>query len=508
MSPLWSQPDDVPDWPDAALRGVDLPPGFAERLGAIPVESDADLDRLLCDVPARPGLVSRLCQLGVAQDEHRKRRDKVEQKAVAATLVVASWCSYAAALILFWAADYSAAPENAESWLHTTALAEHASVFGQTTPLAMLDESLAVEMPATPENAPASELAAWDEANAAEPSDADSLLALNWSSQYSPGYDFSALVDSPAAAPSESTSVAIPPAGRFDRDFLARTGVLPRLDPRKLPLSQPPLSAAGDSFAFARQSLAAGRLLPAAEIRTEDFLAAVDFGFPPPKDGALALVAQGGQAAWLASPRTGAENRPLGLLQLAVQAKDLAKRKNAADGKLAAKDVRLSVRFNPEAVKSYRLCGHEPRQSDGQSDGRQSDGPQSPPGRDFSPGEAATVVYELELSALDGDAELATVTLEWRDAASGAPQVRTRQIISREIAAPFGKAQESVQLAAMAVAAAEVLRQSPFAEPISPAEMLSLARTARDASSRPQRFETFVELFERCMAIEATESSR
>jgi hypothetical protein len=146
----------------------------------------------------------------------------------------------------------------------------------------------------------------------------------------------------------------------------------------------------------------------------------------------------------------------------------------------------MSVRFNPRAVKSYRLCGHEPTHREG---------PETPR-RDFLTGQAATAVYELELQN-HGEAEVATVSLEWRDAASGEQQLETRRVFAGDFAGSFGESNESVQLAALAVAAAEVLRRSPFAAAISPAETLALARQAAADAKRPLEFVRFVDLFER-----------
>jgi hypothetical protein len=179
------------------------------------------------------------------------------------------------------------------------------------------------------------------------------------------------------------------------------------------------------------------------------------------------------------------------LLQLGVKAKGEAGLPDVSGNEIVAADVRMSVRFNPQTVISYRLCGHEPANLSRSET----------PTQHFVAGQSATAVYELELQG-DGDAEVATVVLEWRDAASGEAKVETRKVSVREFAASFRQAEESVQLAGLAVAAAEVLRQSPFAEPILSAEMLDLARAAQGEAKRPQEFARFVDLFERILSAD------
>lgn len=495
MSPLWSESEEWLDgnWPDAALRGVNPPPGLMARLGAVPVESDADLDRLICDVPIPPGMVGRVCQIGAARDEVYKRRAQVEQKAVAATLVVMAWCSYAAALILFWAADYPFARPTAENWLQTAALLDPEQDMNQDASLAVFEESPPVEMPLTPGNSAAAEMATtWRGAARAESAVREELLAFHWPDRYASDFDFSALVDTPADAPLTVSAAAIPQGAGFDRDFLARTGVLPHVDPRYHPLSWPPLAPAGDSFEFARQCLHRGRAPPPNEIRTEDFLAAIEFDFERPKSNALALSARGGRTAWPATRHSASADRALRLLQLGVQARGSTTPSGISGKEIVANDARMSVRFNPQSVKSYRLCGHEPARLERAET----------PAQSFSASQTATAVYELELQGA-GDVEVATAVLEWRDAASGLRKVESRKVFLREFDASFRQAEESVQLAGLAVAAAEVLRQSPFAESISPAEMLSLAREAQADARRPREFARFVDLFQRILSAEA-----
>lgn len=521
MSALWPERDDPPDgasWLDAELRGATPPADLVARLQAIPVADDADFDGLLRDVPAPAGLVGRLCQLGVQLADDRKHRARVEQRAVAATLAAASWCAYAAALILCWAANYQPALESGEIWLQSASPVENGASLVESELVAGEMSSIHGNIPhnyesqdgaspfawrAISENAAASKRKAEGrESSGLHEPPPEQLLAFNWPSPFAPRFDFSVLLDAPAVAAQPVSAAAVPPSAGFDRDFFARTGVLPRIDPKSQPWSRPPLATEGDCFEFVRECLAAGRLPPAAEIRTEQLLAAADYVFDRPRTGALALAARGARAAWPRQLPSGTRDRSLRLLQLAVAAKDPAGQTpgaapRSASDEIVAEHVRLAVRFNPQAVKSYRLCGHEPTHLEG---------PPVAPACDLSAGQATTVVYELELyEAGEGnfaDTEIAAVSLEWRDAASGLPRSLTRAVRSRQIAAPIGDADENVQLAALAVAAAEVLRRSPFAEAMSPAELLAMARAAKAGAERPQAFVPWIDLFEQILAVE------
>ncbi|HVW39254.1 MAG TPA: YfbK domain-containing protein, partial [Pirellulales bacterium] len=441
MSPLWSESEEWLDgiWPDAALRGVNPPPELMARLGEIPVESDADLDRLICDVPIPAAMIGRLCQIGAARDQVRKRRGQVEQKAVAASLIVMAWCSYAAALIMFWAADYPFARATAESWLQTAAIVGPELDANEGASLAILGESDLFDAPRSPEELAANRVAAARQGTTSqEPAEAESppgeeLLAFHWSNRYASDFDFSSLVDTLADELRPASTAAIPQGPGFDHDFLARTGVLPRIDPRYHPMNRPPLTSSGDGFEFARQCLGQGALPPPEAIRTEDFLAAVEFGFDRPKTNSLALSARGGRTAWPAPRRLASADRAPRLLQLGVQTKGEVELHDALGNEIVAHDVRMSVRFNPQTVLSYRLCGHEPA----------SLSRSETPAQHFAAGQSATAVYELELQG-DGDAEVASVVLEWRDAASGEPRIETRKVFVREFAASFRQAEESV----------------------------------------------------------------
>ena len=54
---------------DARLRAVPLPDGLLDRLMALPLADDEDVDKLVCDVAVPPGLLERLQAIALADDD-------------------------------------------------------------------------------------------------------------------------------------------------------------------------------------------------------------------------------------------------------------------------------------------------------------------------------------------------------------------------------------------------------------------------------------------------------
>jgi Ca-activated chloride channel family protein len=119
-----------------------------------------------------------------------------------------------------------------------------------------------------------------------------------------------------------------------------------------------------------------------------------------------------------------------------------------------AKEARLTVRFNPGAVKSYRLIGHEAHAVGGLVSG--------PLEASFQLGDASTALFELELKP-NGSDRVAEVTLAWKDPTKTGQPVRLQQVVRRlQFVTKFEQAPRSLQMAAIAGATAEILRASPY----------------------------------------------
>lgn len=116
------------------------------------------------------------------------------------------------------------------------------------------------------------------------------------------------------------------PLSAEGRKFLLDTGAFPSVTPREFATSIVPLTHDTSGYELARTYLAAGEWPPVEQMRTEEFLAAVDYGYGRPTDKGARLIAAGSLAPW--NPPSTAD-RPLPpertgrLLQLSVQAREL-----------------------------------------------------------------------------------------------------------------------------------------------------------------------------------------
>ena len=131
-----------------------------------------------------------------------------------------------------------------------------------------------------------------------------------------------------------------------------------------------------------------------------------------------------------------------------------------------ASDAVLSLTFQPQAVVSYRLLGHEPTTLAGLLPQRVE--------IDLHAGQTATLLYELYLTG-GKEQEVATAVLRWRDPTDGSPQEAVQSITRGMLSPTFDKASPPLQLATVAAAAAGRLRHSPWGDNVAPAEVLQWA---------------------------------
>ena len=136
-----------------------------------------------------------------------------------------------------------------------------------------------------------------------------------------------------------------------------------------------------------------------------------------------------------------------------------------------ARDARVQVEFNPNAVAAYRLLGYENR---GMSDGDFSN-PTADAG-EVGAGHSVTALYEIE-PTWGSDPTLGAVRLHWIDPDSGARLALSRDITTGDFAHDFYSSSPSFRLAATVAGFAEILRQSPYANGY------SLADVSREATS-------------------------
>ncbi len=156
----------------------------------------------------------------------------------------------------------------------------------------------------------------------------------------------------------------------------------------------------------------------------------------------------------------------------------------AGRNQVVADSVSLKVNFNPEAVESYRLIGHDATSIAGLEPG-QLEG-------ELRAEEAATALYVVELKP-DGSDDVATVELSWRE--PGSEQVhRIKQPVGRlQFAPSWMETPLSLQTAAIAAETAEILRGSYYLQNV-PRALDQVADLARQANPALQNRASFFQL--------------
>jgi len=119
---------------------------------------------------------------------------------------------------------------------------------------------------------------------------------------------------------------------------------------------------------------------------------------------------------------------------------------------LAASEVKLHVDFNPRAVAAYRLIGHESTGFGGLLPAAVE--------TDLHVGQTASALFEVWFYPNEQD-DVATVRVQWRDPVSGQACSAGPQRVSRlQFATAFAGSAPSLQTAAIAAEAGEVLKQA------------------------------------------------
>ncbi len=166
--------------------------------------------------------------------------------------------------------------------------------------------------------------------------DAD-LLSLRWGILGAAYFGDTLQQDLEQAPLLRAAGIDLPIARGYDRKFWLANRVHPPISPAVHPAlqsSRVKLSNRTDSVELTRRRLAARRLPDAANIRIEDFLAAVDYHFPSPVPGALAIRTAGGPALF--------ERQRCHLLQVGVKA-GRASRRHAKTHLTVALDISTSM---------------------------------------------------------------------------------------------------------------------------------------------------------------------
>ncbi|MBI1904371.1 MAG: von Willebrand factor type A domain-containing protein [Planctomycetia bacterium] len=346
-------------------------PAAAVAAPAAEAVCDESLDRLLRNVPLPEGLSARWKGL-VA----RRRASRVRQWASAAAIVAAATVMYVGG---FWVEAVLSAPAGAVAVevfpAAALALADEEPLLTEVAigPLAELDANRQPggdgEQRPPRELEPAPRLLATALGAPSRPMDMYSPAQLWRAARRLDRGSFVAggVIDERdwlpelARRPSGTPATIAPPSlSGADWRFYLRHDEWPAV-PLSGSLDGPggslriPLRVATDSFELARRYVAEGDLPPAKQVRKEEFLAAVDYRYPPPEDEALGLRTAGGPS-------------PFGdpgqyLVQVGVQAADaqVDSRRDPAD-LVVVLDVSGSMRWGGRLGMTAQALGQALRE--------------------------------------------------------------------------------------------------------------------------------------------------
>ncbi len=394
-------PNPSDPWLDARLRNVPLPVGLLRRLEQLADPEVLRMDRSLVDVPLPEGMLDRLRDISrLERQDSPWRRVWARPRAawaVAASLLLALGAGY-------WTLRNFGAPSatladpdrvatgpasdpkpfagddsNSRSW-DSPELVDAEMAEGEMAIASDL-ENMAMENGGTGENPPLDvDLPAEDEprfgAEALADDLRDSPLKMrlvpepNLDSRQNPplasapknttkadsghrgaddplgsGDGFSELPDLDEVAIPASRGMTPPIVAEYDLLFQLKYGQHPIISPGANPVLrtvQTPLVTSSAPWRRIASLVAEGRLPSPGDVRTEDFLAALDYHFPPAPEAGLAIETAAGPAPLAAEG--------LSLLQVAVHAGEVKKAPRQAthltlvvDGSLA---MRRSDRWN------------------------------------------------------------------------------------------------------------------------------------------------------------------
>lgn len=166
---------------------------------------------------------------------------------------------------------------------------------------------------------------------------------------------------------------------------------------------------------------------------------------------------------------------------------------------LVARDARVQVSFNPEAVSRFRLLGYENRllDHDDFTDDTVDAG-------EVGAGHHVTALYEVSLADhLPGNTVLATVEVRWRDPDHGEPVQRQAVITAGGLAGSLAATGPRLRQSILVAAFAEALREAPWGEQMSLAGIAAEVAALSRLLPADQRLAEFAELAETAARLRA-----
>lgn len=163
-----------------------------------------------------------------------------------------------------------------------------------------------------------------------------------------------------------------------------------------------------------------------------------------------------------------------------------------------ALDAKVQVSFDPDVVAEYRLLGYENRAV--------ADEDFRDPGVDagaIGAGHAVTALYVIRLRDDLAEADdLGTVRLRWTEPGDHDESRISRDITTRHIARSFGQTGDTFKLDAIVAAAAEVLRDSPYAESYDLRDVVEVADAAANDLPQTDQVHEFLGFLDALIEIE------
>ena len=160
-----------------------------------------------------------------------------------------------------------------------------------------------------------------------------------------------------------------------------------------------------------------------------------------------------------------------------------------------ARDAKVQVDFNPEAVRNYRLLGYENRDIADQ-DFRND----SVDAGEVGAGHSVTAMYELDLYP-GADGPLGTVHLRYQDPDTYQFLETSREFYTEEFALRPEETSPRFQLAAAVAEYAELLRQSPWSHVASAAQLMAVAEGIYGLAAEDPDVAEFFELVTKAAQI-------
>lgn len=367
---------------DAQLRDVPLPEGFAERLQAALLPSDASLDAAIAAVAVPSTVLARLKEIpgDLVVDEaladfvsppaliHSLRRPtwrdqlwrvarRLQHLAVAAVWFIALSAALAASLRAIISGTLARDADDSEIVFIYDGPLSLASVQPQRdsaefrlaaamTPSELLPDVepsddrtppiARVDVPDVAGPPPAGPVGQWVSLVSSGLRPLDDAMLLRYGVLASPHYSDDRLPELTSPHQPRAAGIEPPPVRGYDRAFFLKHRLFPPISPAAHPALTEvgvPLTVSGDVLSRIQRSLAEDRVPQ--DIRVEDLIAAQDYRFDAPPAGRLGLQLTAGPAVF-GPPESG-------LLLIGVQAGALARPPKAATHLVIAIDLSHSM---------------------------------------------------------------------------------------------------------------------------------------------------------------------